>query len=374
VCSSDLTLLTTDYKILAKAIAMRLQKVLSGIINNDQSGCIQGRSTFDNIRSTLDIIEFTDNYNMPGLLAYIDYEKAFDTVKWDFMYDCLEAMNFGKFFIECVRTLYSNIHSAIINNGHLSEFFKPNRGIRQGCPLSANLFVIIVEILANAIRNNNRIEGIKILNKEFKISQFADDTCFYLKDQESLKTVLLVLDIFTKCAGLKMNRDKSEAIWIGSSSNFLHKPYELNWTNKTIKSLGIYIGLDRKKMIQENFNLRLKKIESLLKTWGLRKMTIKGKIIIVNTLILPQLLYFCTVMYTPNWVIEQYNSLISQFIWNQKPPKVKNSTLINTIECGGLKLQELEAKIKSLKLKWISKMLQETDNVPWKTYLESYFK
>ena len=111
-----------------------------------------------------------------------------------------------------------------------------------------------------------------------------------------------------------MNRDKSEAIWIGSSSNYRHKPYGLNWTHDTIKTLGIYIGIDEKKMVQENFNIRLKKIETLLETWSLRKMTIKGKIIIVNTLILPQLLYLCSVMFTPIWAIEKYNWLVSRFI------------------------------------------------------------
>jgi hypothetical protein len=322
--------------------------VLPEIINNDQSGCIKGRSTFDNLRFTLDILEYTDFNNMPGLLAYIDYEKAFDTVKWDFMYDCLEAMNLGKFFIDCIKTLYSNIQTSIINNGHLSSFFKPNRGIRQGCPVSANLFVIIVEMLACAIRTNNRIEGIRIGNIEYKISQFADDTCFKLKNQESLWTVLLVLDIFTKCAGLKMNQEKSEAIWIGASSNFCHKPYGLKWTNNLIKSLGVYIGTDTKKRINENYSARIKKFENLLETWCLRQMTIKGKILIVNTLILPQLLYLCSIMHTPSWVIEKYNMLISKFIWNQKPPKVKNSSLINTIENGGLRLQELETKIKHI--------------------------
>ena len=76
-------------------------------------------------------------------------------------------MNFGKEFIDSIKTLYANIQTAVINNGQLSSFFNPSRGIRQGCPISANLFVTIVEILGNTIRNNNRIEGIKIGRKEF---------------------------------------------------------------------------------------------------------------------------------------------------------------------------------------------------------------
>jgi hypothetical protein len=61
-------------------------------------------------------------------------------------------MNFGKYYVHCIETLYANIETCIINNGNLSNFFKPSRGIRQGCPVSANLFIIIVQALAVALR------------------------------------------------------------------------------------------------------------------------------------------------------------------------------------------------------------------------------
>ena len=89
-------------------------------------------------------------------------------------------MNFGEYFINCVRTLYNDVQSCVSNGGRSSAFFKPSRGIRQGCPISANLFILIVEILACAIRNDGSIRGITIGNKEYKISQYADDTMLYL--------------------------------------------------------------------------------------------------------------------------------------------------------------------------------------------------
>jgi hypothetical protein len=82
-------------------------------------------------------------------------------------------INFDEFYINHVRTLYYDISTYISNCGCLSEPIKPTRGIRQGCPISANLFVIVVEMLANAIRHNNKINGFIIGNREFKISQFT---------------------------------------------------------------------------------------------------------------------------------------------------------------------------------------------------------
>ena len=71
----------------------------------------------------------------------------------------------------------------VINNGYASEFFKLHRGFRQGCPLSGSLFVLCAEILANAIRTDKSIKGIQIYDKEFKISQYADDATAFVSDK-----------------------------------------------------------------------------------------------------------------------------------------------------------------------------------------------
>ena len=91
-------------------------------------------------------------------------------------------------------------------------FFQLERGIRQGCCLSALLFIIVVELLATSIISPNNIKGISINCIEFKISQLANDTCLYLNDVESLGNALAVLDNFAVCSGLKVNKDKTEVI------------------------------------------------------------------------------------------------------------------------------------------------------------------
>jgi hypothetical protein len=369
-----ISLLNTDYKIFAKTMATRLQKVLDYIISQDQQGCLKGRSTYSNIRSTIDIINYTRESDLPGLLAFIDFEKAFDMVKWPFMFQVLKRLNFGEYFIKCVKTMYTETLTCVSNNGNLGEFFNPTRGIRQGCPISANLFVIVVEILASVIRQNPRVYGIQIGDKTYKISQYADDTCLFLTDEDSLKNVFIILEIFTRCSGLKANREKSEAIWIGASSNFRHKPLGIKWSSNSIKMLGIYINKDEEQCIKDNFKERLDKIENIVKLWCLRKMTLKGKIIIVNTLLISQMLYVCSVLETPDWVILKFKNIIVNFIWNNKKPKVKYQCLISTINEGGLKLADLESKIKALKLRWLKEILDVDNLPPWKMYLNTKCK
>ncbi len=93
-----ITLLNTDYKILTKTLSNRLCKILPYIIDEDQTGYIKGRYIGSNIRLIEDIILFTKTHNLPGIILNIDFEKAFDSINWNFIDRTLEAFNFGEIF------------------------------------------------------------------------------------------------------------------------------------------------------------------------------------------------------------------------------------------------------------------------------------
>ena len=119
---------------------------------------------------------------------------------------------------------YCKTESCILNNGWTSNFFELSRGVRQGCPLSPYLFILSVEILAEAIRSKREITGIKIQDTQFKLSQYADDTTLILEgSEESFKASLTLIEAFGKMSGLKPNDRKTEALWIGSKTNCQQK-------------------------------------------------------------------------------------------------------------------------------------------------------
>ncbi|KAL9951638.1 hypothetical protein ACROYT_G044340 [Oculina patagonica] len=205
-----LTLLNVDYKIATKAIAHRISNVLPKIINDDQTGYVKERYIGQNIRLIMDIMKVTELENIPGLAIFIDFKKAFDTVDWNFLHKTLQAFNFGPCIQKWIKTFYTDCSSCFINNGYASDFFMPERGVRQGCPLSGILFVLCAEILANAIRTDKTIQGINIHNKEFKLSQYADDTTAFVSDLKSANNLFQLLSNFQECSGLEINKSKTE--------------------------------------------------------------------------------------------------------------------------------------------------------------------
>ena len=104
-----LTLLSCDYKLGAKSIAIRLKNVLPSTISYDQTGFIKGRFTGKNIRLIDSVIRFAKERNIPGLLLFLDFEKGFDTIECPFITKTLQYFRFGPSMINWIKCFYRNI-------------------------------------------------------------------------------------------------------------------------------------------------------------------------------------------------------------------------------------------------------------------------
>lgn len=151
-----ISLLNVDAKIATKVIAERMKRLLPELIHHDnQSGYNPGRWIGENISSILDIMQYTQAKKFPGILLFTDVEKAFDSLEWDYLNRCLQLFNIGPDLMRWVNTFYMNVQSCVINNSLCPHYFNVERGVRQRDPFSPYLFVICVEILAIAVRNDN---------------------------------------------------------------------------------------------------------------------------------------------------------------------------------------------------------------------------
>ena len=154
----------------------------------------------------------------------------------------LEWFGFGESFLGWIRTFYKNISSCVINNGFSTPSFNLKRGVRPGDPLSPCLFIIVLELLALSIRNNDQIKGIAVDGSKIKLVIFADDMTSFVRDNLSHRTLFDAIDLFSTYSGLKVNHDKTEILLLGNieaSSSELG----VNEISKVIKILGVNFTL-----------------------------------------------------------------------------------------------------------------------------------
>ena len=114
----------------------------------------------------MDVIEYTDLKQIPTLLM-LDKEKAFDSVNHNFLLNVLEHFNLGDKFTQRVKMMYLDRNSYVIKNWFLTKSISLKKGIFQGCPISPYLFLLVMETMTLAIRQNVNIKGIPIDDIEF---------------------------------------------------------------------------------------------------------------------------------------------------------------------------------------------------------------
>ena len=337
-----ITLLNWDYKIASKCIAGRIQKFLPQLINNDQTGFLKNRFIGENIRLVDIVINYANIERIPGLLLFIDFEKAFDSLEWSFIEKTLNYYNFGSSLVAGVRLFYTDVSSCVQNNGWTSDFFSLSRGVGQGCPLSPYLFILCAEVLENSVRNDTRIQGIKVLATECKISQYANDTTFILDgSQSSFSRSLYLLDTFALISGLKVNYEKTEALWIDScksSEITLPSSKPILWAKDKVYALGVWFSTLEDTPAHISFSEKIDKLQIFLNSWSARRLTLLGKITIIRSLAVSQIVYLLSSLLSHQKIVREINSISYE---------IKRTEIINDYDKGGLKMIDIQNEMGS---------------------------
>ena len=228
------------------------------------------------------------------------------------------------------------------------------------------------EVLAIQIRDNKDIKGIKINEIEQRIGLMADDTTLFLADLHSLSIAISIFNNFEKYSGLRLNLNKTEIVPIGKLKNRqLHLPPDLssiNIVNGPFKALGIWYSYNRNEMLELNLDNRLKNMSTIINIWKSRCLSLKGKITIIKTLILPQINFLFSMIYIPDQILQKIDKLLFDYIWNSKPAKIKRSTIIAPIREGGMGMIDVFTIHHASKISWI-KRLYSPDQAKWKNIM-----
>lgn len=180
LCTSygPIPLLNVDFKVLSKVLAKCLENVIPDIVSPDQTGFIQGRHSYSNLRKVFNVVH-SARLKCPEVVISLDAEKTFDGVEWKYLFSTLQKFGFQEGFIAWIKLLYSSPFAAIVSNNIQSDYFPLGRGTRQGCPLSPLLFTLATEPLAMSLRLNKNFKGTYRGGLELKVFLYADDLLLY---------------------------------------------------------------------------------------------------------------------------------------------------------------------------------------------------
>uniref|UniRef100_A0A3Q3ENM7 Reverse transcriptase domain-containing protein n=1 Tax=Kryptolebias marmoratus TaxID=37003 RepID=A0A3Q3ENM7_KRYMA len=370
LCSSyrPLSLINVDAKILAKALACRLDSIVPSIVSDEQTGFVKGRQLFYNIRTLLNIIYSKTSSETPELVISVDAEKAFDRIEWDYLFAVLRRFGLGNIFISWLRLFYTSPQATVSSNGIQSSFFRLFRGTRQGCPLSPLLFALAIEPLSIFLRSSSTFAGISRLGTEFKLSLYADDLLLYVSDPTlSIPPILSAFLRFGSFSGYKVNIAKSECYPVNASAlklSYSDIPFKLS--SSGFSYLGVNVTRSLTSLFAANFLPLMSKIKSDLQRWNNLPLSLIGRINAVKMIILPKFLFLfnCLPLFLPKNFFKTLDQIISGFLWCGKPPRIRKSILHRCKFNGGLSLPDFQLYYWATHIHKISFWFSSID-LPW---------
>lgn len=287
-----ISLINTSIKILLKVLASRLACHLDCIVGDTQTGFMRGRQAAESIMTVKEVVHSLQKNRSKGMVLKLDFEKAFDSVNWEFLLQVLESMNFDHTLIVWIKSLLNTSRISLLVNGSPIKEFSPGRGLRQGDPLSPLLFNIVGEVLNTMLRVSSQkgiLQGIS-LNKDappITHLQYADDTVIFLDNTvNSVKGVKRVLQSFQMISGLKINFDKSEIYTTSFLNPIVEEAVEIikckvgKWP---MKYLGMSVGSSsRRKIFWEPL---IRKIKHRLASWKADHLNQAGNLTLVKSVL-----------------------------------------------------------------------------------------
>ena len=343
-----ISLLNTMYKVVAKIYANRMKPLLQHWILPSQTGFVPNRCILDNVFLAFEAMEWTMENKQDLSMLLLDFEKAYDRVNWTFLRETMEAMGFHDKWINQVMSLYTNASAAVIVNGEQSQTFQLQRSVRQGCPLAPYLFLLTVDVLGQMLQHPEcGVQGLRLPdNTSITNQMFADDTLLLLDgNKENMDRALNVVHRFGAASGAKLNLHKSVGIWLSNMERTWQwgEAAGLKWLlpGEITRYLGFPFGLRIPQ--QEKDNKMLSQIRKHLAIWSTQKLSLAGRIMIVNQVVLSSIWYLASCTDLSGKALKLAKALVRNYMWSGQREagaraRVKWDTAVLPIVRGGIKI------------------------------------
>lgn len=359
-----ISLVSSIYKILAKILSRRMKEVLPAVINEVQSAFVSGRHILDGVMIANEVIDGWHKAKKGGIILKLDFEKAYDSLNWVFLLSMLGNLGFGTRWIRWIKTCITSVKVSILVNGAPTEEFVPQKGLRQGDPLSPFLFLVAAEglnLLLSRALEKGLIKGASVGTKQLGIShlQFADDTIIFCEGElEEVMNIKRVLRCFEVLSGLRINYHKTVVCGVGIQEEQTKVFAEaLNCLSKKLpfNFLGLPLGANPRR--RSTWSPVVDKIQKKLSSWKRKLMSVAGRLTLIKSALSNLLTYFLYFFKMPKGVVKTISKLQAKFLWrgsdsSRKVHLVKWREVTNSKNQGGLGVRDLGEVNVCLLLKW----------------------
>eukprot|EP00253_Pinus_taeda_P014847 PITA_14847 len=312
------------YKIIAKIIDVRLKPILSINISSEQFGFLDGRQIHEAIGVAQETIHSIRQTIKKGVVIKIDLSKAYDRICWTYLWMLLTHLAFKLEFINWIMGCVTSVSFAVLINGAASPFFKGQRGLRQGCPLSPLLFLLVAEDLSRLIMEAKRtglIKGLEVaVNLFISHPLFVDDIFLFTNGSLSeVKELKIILDLFMKATGMQINFRKSHFIMEGFSRNECSQitailPFEIYNMDSPFKYLGFWIKPNSYK--KQDWNWLVAKIEAKIAHWSFKWLSRAGRLTLVNLVLQTMPVFWAALTWIPKGILHKIKRICCRFLWS----------------------------------------------------------
>ncbi|VFQ80611.1 unnamed protein product [Cuscuta campestris] len=370
-------------KIITRILASRLTTLLPCIISMEQGGFVPGKDINDHTLLARELIHLIDRKTEGGNLALkLDITKAFDTISWDYISQCLNRFGFNQKFTSLVMNSIQHSIISTLVNGTPSKPFNPRRGVRQGDPLSPYIFIIAMEGFTRSLNklvstghltgfNTGRIQMVNHLS-------YADDVLVFTNGSiHNLKKLKNFLSNFEESTGLHLNLTKSQIISPKPSSNHAKRQKDclgMKLASLPVTYLGtpIYKGINRVKYCQD----LLSKIDNKLSSWKMHTLSQAGRLTLIKHVLSTLPLHTMSSSKLPEGVLTMIERKLCHFFWGKTDDHTKHAWISWKKICtptteGGLGIPNLHTLQQSLgcKLWW----KYHFTSSPWVSFLKQSY-
>jgi exonuclease III len=371
-----ISLLNTDYKLIASVLAFRLRKSLPNSLGSHQKGGVPGRYIFDSLSLIRDVIDNTGRKSKevsslkPAAIIAYDLEKAYDLVNRDVLWEVMTAMGYPTLFVDWLKTLYSITELCPLNGNDIVGTVDNAQSVRQGCPLSVHLFALYIEPLLVCLAKG--IDGIEHYGKRVKVRAYVDDLVVFVSSVKDIRHACEIILEFCAWTNARINKGKTKLLDLGTwalnvknssvvaqsskapsgvskvigsipsrsklNPDITKRTWPYDWIAQVdeLKILGIIFTPEIKTTTKINWQRQFNIVQNILISNTHRHFTFYGRVLFIKQHVLSQLIHIAHVLPCNKTQALLLQQKCNKFLWCQRREHPPLNVLIRPRLQGGL--------------------------------------